>query len=156
MFESFDARWIFGAFFLAVAIFAFYTYYHKTVLGRLVRAILNSGAESPETAKTFAELDLVPTPAYERALLGSGSLSHIVSFVGTVPKKARILGQSNQQATETLSVLALYVSPERRRKAQSIYSAEQSIAAPIAVTAAALVLTVVLVLLFPQISALFS
>ncbi|MBQ2253243.1 MAG: hypothetical protein II328_04590 [Clostridia bacterium] len=156
MFESFDARWIFGAFFLAVAIFAFYTYYHKTVLGRLVRAILRSGAESPETAKTLSEMDLAPLAAYERALFGSGSLSRIVSYVGTVPKKARILGQSNEEAAKTLSVLAYYVSPERRRKAESIYSTEQSIVAPIVVTAAALILTASLILLFPQISALFS
>ena len=150
MFDTFDIRWVFGAFALAAGIFAFYTYYHKSVLGKFVRALLASGAFNPESAKTFAELDIAPTAAYEHALLG-GSLSRIVTVLGERPHPRR--RGSALPNPEDLAVLRFYIPAEKEAKARGIYSDDQSIVAPVVVTATALVLAVlvcVLVAAFPN------
>lgn len=149
MTQNFDVRFLFFAFALAAAIFAFYTYYHKTVLGKLVRALLESGAESPETAKTFSELDIPPSATLARALRPTGALSGVVTVYGTPPTEQTLSARDD----DALLTLHLYVAPEQRDKARGIYATEARIFVPIAITAAAAVLALCLNLLFPALAA---
>lgn len=142
----FDVRVLIVAFGLAVSLFAFYTHYHKSVLGPFVRALLASGAESAETAKTAEELGVLLKPALVRALL-HGALSSVVTVV------AREEGSGKERALDTCS---FFIARQRREKAQGIYAGEESVFVPVLVTATALVLSLVVYLLFPQIVKLFS
>ncbi len=143
---TFDLRLLIPAFALAVALFVFYTYYHKRVLGEFVRALLVAEANSPETAKTTGELGAALTPAVSRSLL-RGALSELVTIVPSDEGEVR---------EETLSRCAFFIRSDREKKARGIYAGDQSLFVSIFITAAAAVLALVLWLLFPQIAKLFS
>lgn len=154
-FETFDARYLLAAFVLAAGAFAFYTYYHKSVLGTLVRALLGAGAESEETAKNFAELGLVPNALLLRALNEGSALCRVVSVVGQRPAAVRVYGRMMRDE-EAFGRLRFFIAPEQEEKARGIYGDEISLFVPIFVTAASVVLAAALCAVLPQISALFA
>lgn len=143
---TFDLRVLIPAFALAVALFVFYTYYHKRVLGVFVRALLEDGANSPETAKTPESLGAKLTPAVRRSLF-SGSLSDVVRIVAP---------EGEEVSEDTLWRCAFFLAADKENKARGIYAGDQSLFASIFITAAAFVLALILWLLFPQIAKLFS
>lgn len=153
--NGFDLRWVFAAFCLAVTAYAFYTYYHKTLLGRLVRALLEVGAHCEEDARSFAELGVLPSKVLLRAVCG-GALSRVVSVTGLCERPARRFGRRAPRSEAEIAALRLYVPEESRRKAQGIYAAEQSVLAPILVTVATLVLTLIVCMLLPHMQWLFA
>lgn len=141
-----DIRWILVAFVAAVGIFSFYTYYHRSVLGVLVRALLESGATSPETAKNLAEMDVAPRAAYSRALSGASALSRVVTVVG---KREKLPVADLSASDESLNLLRFYIAPESQAKARGIYGTAENIVAPVVITAASLVLALVLWAVLP-------
>ncbi len=149
MFDTFDVRWIVGAFCLAAVLFAFHTYYHKAVLGVFVRALLESGAASPETAKTFAELDLAPRGVYLRSVF-FGALRSVV-----VPEGGEAFRRFGGRAEDRAMALRFYIADGSRAKAEGLYAESAGIFVPVVTTAVALIFTVTICVIFAQIAPLF-
>lgn len=64
----------------AFSLYAFVSYYQRTVLGALVRALDAANALSPETAKSFEDLDFKPSFRVLSSLRG-GALSRAITGI---------------------------------------------------------------------------
>lgn len=126
---------ILGAFVLASALFSFYTYYHRSVLGPFVRALLQSGARDERSAVTPRELSITPDGRLRRALKDTGALSGIVACADYPAKSARTFGKREAFDPEDLH---FFIPDHVREKAESIYRGETPVWIPIVITAAAL------------------
>jgi len=131
--------------FLGVCIGAFITVFIRMKLGEVVRAILEKGARSSESALTLAELGVENKFFVRAALRGKSALRRLIDAVGVeagsegVDKKAESAEQTEaEENTDAVSasgtgVLSLeshpdlnkcrfFISDENRDKAESLYN----------------------------------
>lgn len=130
------------SFALAAALYAFYTHFHRALLGAGVRALLELGANSPERAKTVGELELSDPVVFLRALRRGTSLTNLVTVEGVIPERL-----SRESAGDCRA--RFYIPPEREEKARALYGAGESILMPILVTLTAAILAGLVSALLP-------
>ena len=112
--------------FLGICIGAFITVFVRVKLGEVVRAIIEKGAISPETALTLEELGLSRRFFIRSALRGRSALRRVVEATdGTVavaengePAGLRILGINE---APNLDSCRFFITDANRERAESIY-----------------------------------
>ena len=112
--------------FLGICIGAFITVFVRVKLGEVVRAIIEKGAISPETALTLEELGLSKRFFIRSALRGRSALRRVVEATdGTVavaengePTGLRILGINE---APNLDSCRFFITDANRERAESIY-----------------------------------
>lgn len=112
--------------FLGICIGAFITVFVRVKLGEVVRAIIEKGAISPETALTLEELGLSKRFFIRSALRGRSALRRVVEATdGTVavaengePVGLRILGINE---APNLDSCRFFITDANRERAESIY-----------------------------------
>lgn len=112
--------------FLGICIGAFITVFVRVKLGEVVRAIIEKGAISPETALTLEELGLSKRFFIRSALRGRSALRRVVEATdGTVavaengePAGLRILGINE---APNLDSCRFFITDANRERAESIY-----------------------------------
>lgn len=120
--------------FLGIIIGAFVILYNKSVLGAFVRKLLETGANTPEDAKTLEEtgfsknifviFSLQIKSTYRKIIHASPVNSGNEDTVSTVPpeKTKKRIKKKHRQAQPKLSELKFYIPQDMVARADSIYS----------------------------------
>lgn len=128
----------------ALVIAAVASVIQKKGVGRLVRSLLKSGAQSPETARTLREAGLADSVLLQFALRRGSMLHRTVSTAPCGEKTARC-------------DRPLYIDPAQKERAEHLYRARGSaVGAILLALVGAAVLCVLLVWLYPVAIDLYS
>lgn len=84
---------------------------HRTALARLIKALLRHEANSPESAKTLAELRIKPNFFTRGALSRRGILFHMVGMVGGFPHE-REAEEGKKAEKIDFSTARFFIKPE--------------------------------------------
>ena len=125
--------WFLASLACAVSLYAFFSYYQRTVLGALIRALDQAGAFSPESAKSLHELNLAKEKTARRALKKSAVRRAVVS----------VTNQNGEQV--------LYLSPEHLERTRAQFCRHVgTVLSPILVTLVSFLLAAAAYFILPQ------
>ncbi len=110
------------AFFLGAVIAGFLILYQKRALGKLVRALIKTGATTPETAKSLKDLKLDYHFLIHHSLRARSSFRRVVSVVPESPEATGGLKHGEKKSRGDRSALPLYIDAANREKAEALYS----------------------------------
>ena len=115
------------AFFLGAVIAGFLILYQKRALGKLVRALIHTGASTPETAKSLKDLKLDYHFLIHHSLRDNSSFRRVISVVQSAQTPTASDSGDKKQKTKRRhdsdrSAWPLYIVDANREKAEALYS----------------------------------
>lgn len=115
------------AFFLGAVIAGFLILYQKRALGKLVRALIHTGASTPETAKSLKDLKLDYHFLIHHSLRDNSSFRRVISVVQTEqsPDNSAAGGKKRKAKHHHISdrtAWPLYIDDANLEKAEALYS----------------------------------
>lgn len=114
---DFDYKLILWCVYIGILIATVISCYQKNVSGRLLRALLAQGCDSPETAKTLTELRLDKAAGLRSALRPASALCRLVTAV--VPKTDEMQEKTTKKRVFDFSSTRFYLSSDRSEKASA-------------------------------------
>ena len=134
---------LFIGFIIAIGI----TLYNKIVLGKLVRALIEKGANSPENALTLGDVGAA-NPLIKLALRRGSSLRRVVRLAGE---------SSEEKAKEDIKAGKFYIPNECMRRASKVYDKpETSVFSVLLAIIAFMIIAMVAFIAIPDIVQLIS
>ena len=113
--------------FIAATASTVFTYINKNIIGKIVRALIAAGADSPESALTLAELGLKKNPFIRLALKGKNGLRKLVNEaddrIVNLPDGSSYYERDSKL---DLSNARFYIREENRIRAELRYSTKGS------------------------------
>ncbi len=132
-----------------ILIAALYIGYQKSVVGRLVRALIEKGCDSPENALTLEQLGLEKHARIRAALKPKSTLSHMISAV--FPSTF-----DDTKNTFDFSATRFYLSDEKKEKAARYCSEGSFLLTLLFAVLGGLIIVLLGYILVPYLSTLFT
>ncbi|MDD4772746.1 MAG: hypothetical protein PHZ09_03985 [Eubacteriales bacterium] len=111
--------------FLGIIVGAFVVLYNKNVLGAFIRKLLQTGANTPENAKTLQETGFSKNVFVKFSLMKKGTyrkIIHASALNGAAEIADNESGHRTRKVRTKLSELKFYIPDEMTGRADSIYN----------------------------------